>query len=111
MPIQIKVSVDSSIVTLDFSHIEIEHDLLVERVNEIVPVLAGAIEADCARLRVDDAVHERILPLILAKDMTYQACLHRALAEIVGVIDVIDGRLTAQQMRYPEFDGGSGLND
>jgi hypothetical protein len=108
---RVKVSVVNSVVTLDFSYAEIAHEALVERVSEIAPVLEGAVAADVAKALLEDEKFAKVLPLVLAKDLVYQACLHRALDEVSSIVDVLAGRLNARQAGFPEFDAESGFDD
>lgn len=108
---KVKVSIVESVVTLDFSEFSIGEDVLQDRVDEIVPVIESALSSDRARFLIDDEEHLRFLPMILAKDMVYQAFLRRAQAEVSGIEDILAGRLTASQMGYPEFEDTSYLDD
>lgn len=108
---RVKISVVNSVVSLDFSFAGIEDDAILDRVSEIAPILEAAINADISKLLVDDSRYEELLPLVLAKDLTYQAYLHKAMFEISSIIDVLAGRLSASQMGYPEFGGGFGSDD
>lgn len=111
MPGRVGISVVNSVVSLDFSYANVEHEVLVDRVNEIAPVLESAIDADLARALVSDDMYAKLLPLVLVKDLTYQAYLHKAREEIGGIVQVLIGKLNASQMGYPEFEIGSHLDD
>lgn len=103
MPGKLKVTVRDSIVTFDFSEFSIDSDILLDRIDEITPVLQSVIEADVIRSLADDDLHARLLPLILAKDLMYQAYLHKAQSEAKAMEDVLMERVTASQAGFPEF--------
>lgn len=99
------MSVRDSVVVWDFSEFSVDHDTLAERISEVSAIIEQIVLADVARLGTDDDEHARLLPLILAADLTYQARLHAAKVAANRIIDVLAGRLTGVQMGYPEFDG------
>jgi hypothetical protein len=107
----LRVSVRDSVVVLDFSEFSVDHDVLFERVSEIAPVIEHVVRADVARLGMDDEEHARLLPLVLAGDLTYQAHLHAAKIAANRIIDILAGRLTGAQMGYPEFESPHDLDD
>jgi hypothetical protein len=101
----LNVWLEASVVSVDLSEFPIEQETLLERFREIAPILVSILTADLARSRLDDSIHEKLLPAILAKDLTYQFILHKAELEAKVMLAIIEQRTSASEIGFPEFDG------
>jgi hypothetical protein len=101
--IDFHISPDGDQIVISLSGFVIDAELLFERITEVSSVLRSILIADSARLRLDDAVVERVLPLILAKDMMFQAALKRAESEANDLVLVLEEKLSADEIGFPEF--------
>jgi hypothetical protein len=107
----IGIGLDGLSATLDLSSFPVETTILQERLSQIVTVLECVLAADLARERLSDCLHEKLLPLILAKDLLYQASLAASEAEAGDMLMIINQELTAHDVGFPELDAPAGKYD
>lgn len=107
----LKVQIDGYVVSIDLSEFPIDQSTLLERIEEITPILASILTADLARSRLDDDLYEKLMSAIMAKDLTYQIILYRAKLEAEAMLAITEQRLRASDVGFPEFDGSINLDD
>lgn len=105
------LSVDSSLdgmrVVVDCSAFQLASDVVLERLDELLPIIDQVLAADEVWLSLpDDLISSRFRER-LALDMVYQACLVRAHSEAVSLFRVVSGIEPSSGASFPEFRRGS----
>jgi hypothetical protein len=94
---------DGSSVTINLEAFNLSRDSIIERLEEIVPVLEAILSADSVRMTLTSATWRRLQVAITTQDLLYQGKLYEALAAARLLSDLQLEKENIGDHGFPEF--------
>jgi hypothetical protein len=106
----IELKVNGARVTIDFTHANLSTETLLERAEEILPLLSSLIEADDACLKLTSGDLANRLRGCLAMNMMCQHATQKAIEQAILLRKIADGSEAIADHGFPEFSDGQSLD-
>lgn len=101
--VEISLRIDGSCAILDIGPVELEPEDVEARVRQILPILERLLEADIAKLSLDDSTLQKRFRGIAAQDMIVDFAISAAAQQAAILSDIVSGNESIADHGFPEY--------